>query len=141
VCQKLTEHTYRSKLVDELEKALDVIKNGKDRGMQLVFAKFDSMRSLWSLVAQATAMLDALGALADIAARAGFVRPEILECSAEENPTITIVKGRHPCVESTYSGGAFIPNDMNIGASNNPRVLLLSGPNMVRNKYLCSNHS
>jgi DNA mismatch repair protein MSH6 len=85
------KHAYRSKLVDELEKDLDVIKNGKDRGMQLVFAKFNSMRSLWSLVAQATAMLDALGALADIAARAGFVRPEILECSAEENPTITIV--------------------------------------------------
>jgi len=100
--------------------------------MQLIFAKFDSMRSLWSLISQATALLDALGALAEIASRAGFVRPSILNCPAGESPKINIVKGRHPCVESTYSGGAFIPNDLFIGDASKPRVLLLSGPNMVR---------
>jgi DNA mismatch repair ATPase MutS len=125
-----TESLFRTKLVDELENALDIIRNGKDRGMQLIFAKFDSMRSLWSLIAQATAMLDALGALAEIASRAGFVRPVILNCPVDGSPKISIVKGRHPCVESTYSGGAFIPNDLQIGDTK--RVLLLSGPNMVR---------
>jgi DNA mismatch repair ATPase MutS len=118
-------------LVDELENALEVIKNGKDRGMQLIFAKFDSMRSVWSLISQASALLDALGALAEIASSAGFVRPTILNCSVGGSPIINIVKGRHPCVESTYSGGAFIPNDLYIGDANKPRVLLLSGPNMV----------
>lgn len=99
--------------------------------MQLIFAKFDSMRSVWSLIAQASAMLDALGSLAEVASRAGFVRPVILNYSAIDSPIINIVKGRHPCVESTYSGGAFIPNDLLIGDTNKPRVLLLSGPNMV----------
>ena len=82
-------------------------------------------------------MLDDLRALAEIASRAGFVRPIILNCPVDGSPTINIVKGRHPCVESTYSGGAFIPNDLHIGDAKEPRVLLLSGPNMVSDNFVC----
>jgi DNA mismatch repair protein MSH6 len=121
--------------VDELEQALDVQKEGKALGMQLVFAKFDSMRHLWAAAAQATAMLDALGSLAQASERSGFTRPKILDCPPEGKPCIHIVQGRHPCVDFTANGGQFIPNDLTLGATEDlqaasSRVLLLSGPNM-----------
>ena len=125
-------------MVKELEIALDIQKDGKARGMQLIFAKFDSKRSLWAAAAQTTAMLDALGSLAEASARPGFSRPSILACPPHVKPCIRIVQGRHPCVEITHNGGQFIPNDLTLGhyegntgnAQDTERVLLLSGPNM-----------
>ena len=40
-----------------------------------------------------------------------------------------VTSARHPCVISTFSGGDFIPNDINIGASE-ANSMLLTGPNM-----------
>jgi DNA mismatch repair protein MSH6 len=125
-------------LVEQLENALDVQKDGKARGMQLVFAKFDTSRSLWSAAAQTSAMLDALGSLADASGRPGFTRPTILTCPPDVHPCVHIVQGRHACVDITHNGGQLIPNDLSLGQydreSNvereNERVLLLSGPNM-----------
>ena len=132
-------------LVQELEQAYDVVNAGKKRGMEIVFAKFDSMRSMWATAASATAMLDALGALAEASSQPGFTRPSILDCPPNGKPSVNIVQGRHPCVEITHSGGDFVPNDMSLGgatptddpfassdgsAVDESRVLLLSGPNM-----------
>jgi DNA mismatch repair protein MSH6 len=125
-----------TQLVQELEQALDVQKQEKARGMQLVFAKFDSKRSLWAAAATSTAILDALGSLAQASSKPGYTRPKILECPLDASPCIHVVQGRHPCVEVTHSGGEFIPNDLTLGSQdgdseNAKRVLLLSGPNMV----------
>jgi len=122
-------------LVQELEHALDVRKEGKQRGLQMIFAKFDSKRDLWAAAAQCTAILDALGSLAHAASKPGFTRPTILECLPDARPCIHISQGRHPCVDITHSGGQFIPNNLTLGSLSkgdfqNPRVLLLSGPNM-----------
>jgi DNA mismatch repair protein MSH6 len=125
-------------LVQELESALDIHKEGKARGMQLIFAKFASMRKLWAAAAQTTSMLDALGSLAEASSRPGFTRPTILACPPNTKPCIHIIKGQHPCVEITHNGGQFIPNDLTLGEytcngsnrRNGERVLLLSGPNM-----------
>lgn len=127
-------------LVEQLESALDVQKDGKARGMQLIFSKFDSKRNLWAAAAQTTAMLDALGALAEVSSKPGMVRPTILPFETNEEPCIHIVQGRHPCVEITHNGGQFIPNDLTLGSNENreedtmqqesKRILLLSGPNM-----------
>jgi hypothetical protein len=57
-------------LFDELERALDVQKERKARGMQLIFAKFETKRTLWAAAAQTTALLDALGSLAQVASHA-----------------------------------------------------------------------
>jgi DNA mismatch repair protein MSH6 len=116
-------------LVQELEHALDVQREGKSRGMQLIFAKFDEKRHLWAAAAQATALLDALGSLAQASSRPGFTRPKILECPPDGMPSIRVVQGRHPCVDTTHSGGDFIPNDLVLGEAAE-MVLLLSGPNM-----------
>lgn len=102
------------------------MKAGKARGMQLIFAKFDSMRSLWASVTQATAMLDALGALAEASMRAGYCRPTIVECPTDGSPSINVQQGRHPCVDFTHSGGEFIPNDLALGGNvGESRMLLL----------------
>ena len=122
-------------LVQELEQAFEVQAARKAKGMQLIFAKFDSKRSLWAAAAHATAMLDALGSLAKTAGKPGYCRPTILECPPDMEPTINVVQGRHPCVETCVHANEFIPNDLCLGragADDSSRLLLLSGPNMVR---------
>lgn len=121
-------------LVDQLQKALDIQRERKAKGMQLIFAKFDSKRNMWAAAAQATALLDALSSLAVVASKPGYVRPEILNCQPDQSPTIFVKQGRHPCVEHTLGSTEFVPNDLFLGSETNgeaqPRVLLLSGPNM-----------
>jgi DNA mismatch repair protein MSH6 len=120
-------------LIPELEQAFEVQKFRKAKGMQLVFARFNKQRSLWAAAAHTTALLDALGSLAKVAAKPGYCRPTILECPPDQEPTINIAQGRHPCVESSINSTEFIPNDLALGRSGDAsRLLLLSGPNMVR---------
>ena len=123
------------KLVAEMEVAYDVQKERKAKGMEVIFGKFDAHRSVWAAAAHSTALLDALGALAHTAGKAGFTRPVILECPASGTPRIKVLQGRHPCVEHTFNSSEFIPNDLFLGCSRSSdeataRVLLLSGPNM-----------
>lgn len=124
------------KLVHDLEHAQDIIKECKSRGIQLIFSKFDSLRPLWTAASQATAMLDALGSLAEVSSQAGFIRPQILDCSAGASPEIDIVQGKHPCVGVTHSGIDFVPNNLKLGGKHETssvdcaRAMLLSGPNM-----------
>jgi DNA mismatch repair protein MSH6 len=108
----------------------------------MIFAKFDTKRNLWAAAAQCTAILDALGSLAQASSRPGFTRPTILECPPDAKPCIHVAQGRHPCVDSTHSGGQFIPNDLTLGSrdensTHSQRVLLLSGPNMVSSVGAC----
>lgn len=124
----------RYQLVQQLERAFDGQREGKARGLQLIFSKFDSMRHLWAAAAQATALLDALGSLAQASSRVGYTRPTILDCPPHGMPSVKVIQGRHPCVDTTHNGGEFIPNDLELGSSE--RVLLLSGPNMVSYRRL-----
>ena len=134
-------------MVKELERAIEIKNEGKAAGLALVFAKFDEARSMWMAATNATAMLDALGSMAQVAVRPGFTRPIILECPPSAKPGMTVVQGRHPCVDTTHSGGNFIPNDLVLGSKpqstddaffgndassdeSEPNCLLLSGPNM-----------
>eukprot|EP00986_Skeletonema_menzelii_P001374 scaffold366_cov153-Skeletonema_menzelii.AAC.36 len=48
-------------LVQDLERAIDVKNERKAAGMQLVFAKFDSMRSVWMAATHASAMFESDG--------------------------------------------------------------------------------
>ena len=70
------------------------------------------------------AFLDALLALAEVAARGRWVRPTL-----EEGEGLEIVGGRHPVVEASLAGEAFIPNDCRLGGPA-PRALIVTGPNM-----------
>ena len=74
-------------------------------------------------IAAAIAALDVLLALAECAARRGYVRPEV-----DEGDAIRIEAGRHPVIE-TSQAEPFIPNDLELDAAAN-QILIITGPNM-----------
>ena len=77
--------------------------------------------------AERIAEIDALCALAEVARRKGWVRPEI-----DEGDRLEIRSGRHPVVEdmlSRSSSDGFVPNDTELDSSD-VQILLLTGPNM-----------
>ena len=76
-------------------------------------------------VASAVAHVDAFAALAEVAERQGYVRPQL-----NEGDTITIVQGRHPVVENTIEAGKFVPNDIRL-STGDEQVIMLTGPNMA----------
>ncbi|MBA2277696.1 MAG: DNA mismatch repair protein MutS, partial [Chloroflexia bacterium] len=76
-----------------------------------------------SATAGRLARLDAQLSLAEVAMRSDWIRPVL-----EEGDVLEIVGGRHPVVEATLAGEAFIPNDCRLGGD--ARVLVVTGPNM-----------
>ncbi len=70
------------------------------------------------------AQLDVLAALADVAEREGYSRPEMTDDFALE-----IAAGRHPVVERMMPRDKFIPNDVTM--LEDARLLVLTGPNMA----------
>ncbi|MCE9602159.1 MAG: DNA mismatch repair protein MutS [Gemmatimonadetes bacterium] len=75
-------------------------------------------------VAQRCAQLDVLSALAEVAAREGYVRPVV-----DDGPALEIVRGRHPVVERMMPRDQFIPNDVTLAPD--ARMIILTGPNMA----------
>jgi DNA mismatch repair protein MutS len=76
--------------------------------------------------ARALAQLDTCAALAEVAVRAHYVRPELSDDACAE-----IVAGRHPVVEQMAAGGLvepFVPNDTRL--SDEELILVITGPNM-----------
>ena len=74
--------------------------------------------------------LDALLALAELAAREQYVRPCIMA-----TPGIDITGGRHPVVEAMLESQAFVPNDIRLGGER--QLALITGPNMAgKSTYL-----
>ena len=75
--------------------------------------------------------LDAVAALAAVAARQRWVRPVL-----RDQPGIEIIGGRHPMVEAALGPGRFVPNDLRLHPDDQ-QVVLLSGPNMAgKSTYL-----
>ncbi|MGQ9897499.1 MAG: DNA mismatch repair protein MutS [Acidobacteriota bacterium] len=72
--------------------------------------------------ARVVAVLDALAALAEVAARRRYVRPEL-----HAGDSLVIEDGRHPVVEAHVE--RFVPNDVRLNNSTN-RLLIITGPNM-----------
>ena len=70
------------------------------------------------------AQLDVLAALAEVAAREGYARPEMSDDFA-----LHIVGGRHPVVERMMPRDKFIPNDVSL--TDDARMIILTGPNMA----------
>ena len=80
--------------------------------------------------ARAIAVLDTLAALADLAHDRAYVRPVL-----DRGDAIVIRDGRHPVIETTLGGTAFVPNDCTLDAAQ--QVLLITGPNMAgKSTYL-----
>lgn len=77
------------------------------------------------------AMLDVASALAEIAHRDDYVRPEV-----DESLELHLEEARHPVVERLAAAGRFVPNDVELdaapdAASNRSRLWIVTGPNMA----------
>lgn len=75
--------------------------------------------------AGALARLDVLAALAEVATRYNYVRPQV-----NAGDVIHLEESRHPVVERLRPDVPFVPNDVYLDAGEN-RFLLLTGPNMA----------
>jgi DNA mismatch repair protein MutS len=85
---------------------------------------------------EALAELDALCALAEVAARKNHVRPAL-----SSGARLAFTQLRHPVLEETLPRGEVVPNDLLLEARRNangkagraavPQILLLTGPNMA----------
>jgi len=73
--------------------------------------------------ARALAALDALGSLAETAARRRYVKPLM-----HDSDEIEIVQGRHPVIE-VFNEDPFVPNSIYLNNSTD-RLLIITGPNM-----------
>ncbi|HEU0014206.1 MAG TPA: DNA mismatch repair protein MutS [Longimicrobium sp.] len=75
-------------------------------------------------LAEHVAALDVLAALAEVAVRRDFVRPQV-----DGGFALEVRGGRHPVVETMMPREEFIPNDVRLDEQ--ARVMILTGPNMA----------
>jgi DNA mismatch repair protein MutS len=73
--------------------------------------------------ARTIAELDCVSALAEIAGKLDYVRPDLVE-----EAVLNIREGRHPVVERFLSGERFVPNDITLEEGEIIRII--TGPNM-----------
>jgi DNA mismatch repair protein MutS len=69
--------------------------------------------------------LDVHAALADIAHRHAYVRPEL-----DDSLELQLTEARHPVVEQMVARGNFVPNDVSLDAAGQ-RLIVITGPNMA----------
>ena len=118
-------------ITPELKEYESLILNARERIQELeralysrVCAQICQEAKGIAALAHGLAHLDVLSALAEAAARHGYVRPNL----AEDGP-LDIKGGRHPVVERVLPPGAFVPNDMYL-STDEAQLLLITGPNM-----------
>jgi DNA mismatch repair protein MutS len=74
------------------------------------------------------AAVDVVAALAEVAHRNGYCRPEV-----DASRLLEITDGRHPVVErfaAAQGGGGFVPNDVRLDPESE-QILIVTGPNMA----------
>ena len=76
-------------------------------------------------LAARVAAVDTLAALAEVAHRSGYCRPEV-----DDSAVIDLADARHPVVERLAAAGVFVPNDVRLDPAAE-QVLIVSGPNMA----------
>jgi len=119
----------------ELERKILSAESGLKELEHQIFAKL--LRHLMTRTAalqrtaQAIGELDALIALASVARRRGYVRPQV-----NSGSQLLVHDGRHPVLESGMKSGEFVPNDLDVDRDQR-QLLLITGPNMAgKSTYL-----
>ncbi len=128
-------------ITTELKEMEDTILGAEQKLVALEYEVFCRVReqaaaSIFQMqeTAHALATLDVIAALAELADRENYCRPEI-----SLSDQIDILQGRHPVVERTLSAGGFVPNDLQMDM-NESRLMILTGPNMAgKSTYLRQN--
>jgi len=123
------------------------IASAAERALGIELAAFDDLAACVTTAApairaaaEALAVLDVAGALAEIAVERQYARPQV-----DQSLDFIIDGGRHPVVEQTLAGegGPFIANDCDLcppAGNSEGRIYLLTGPNMAgKSTYLRQN--
>jgi DNA mismatch repair protein MutS len=116
----------------ELKEHESLIANARERILELetnlyrqVSDEISRHHERISRVGAALGRIDLYSALAELAARFGYVRPELTE-----DDEIVIRQGRHPMIEHTLERRKFVPNDIHLSNSD-MQIMLLTAPNMA----------
>ena len=119
-------------ITQELKELENQVLTAKERLTALEYQIFTELRQYLAaqaprvqLTAAAVAAVDVLCSLATVAVKRGYCRPEI-----HLGNDIHIEGGRHPVVEQMLKDTLFVPNDTQLGASDN-QVSIITGPNMA----------
>jgi DNA mismatch repair protein MutS len=118
VTPELKEYEARILQADERIEAREV------ELFQSLRASLASQAARIKATARATARLDVLAALAEIAVRHDYCRPLV-----DASPRARIVGGRHPVVEQALVDDRFVANDLQLEAGG-AAIAVLTGPNM-----------
>ena len=118
----------------ELSEYEDKVRRAEERAFALEYELYLTLRDRVGAEAPrlvqaggALAELDALCGLAELAARQGWVRPEVVA-----EPVLRVEAGRHPTLDLTLPQGEFVPNDVRLGPlPDDAPILILTGPNMA----------
>jgi DNA mismatch repair protein MutS len=130
--RKQTVKNAERYITPELKEHEEKVLRAEDRACELEYELFTTLRDRVSAEAPrliqagaVVAQLDVLAGLAELAARHGYSRPEIVE-----EPIFEVEAGRHPVLDSILAPGDFVPNDVSLGGDSGS-ILLITGPNMA----------
>jgi DNA mismatch repair protein MutS len=130
--RKQTVKNAERYITPELKEHEERVLRALDRACELEYELFTTLRDRVSAEAPrliqagaVLAQLDVLAALAELAARHGYTRPEVVA-----EPIIEVEAGRHPVLDARLPPGDFVPNDLRLGEDHGA-ILLITGPNMA----------
>lgn len=98
------------------------------RERELLTALFERVKATSQRLSQLATVLsgwDCASALAEVAHRHDYVRPDV-----DGSELLEIVDGRHPVVERWAAAGRFVPNDVRLDREGE-RLWIVTGPNMA----------
>ncbi len=130
--RKQTVKNAERYITPELKEYEDKVRNAEERANALEYELFVTLRDRVAAeaprlvqVGVILAQIDVLCGLAELAAKGGYCRPEIVE-----EPVFEVEGGRHPVLDVLLPAGAFVPNDIKLGPGDG-HILLITGPNMA----------
>src|SRR5262249_42072789 len=134
--RKQTVKNAERYITPELKEYESKVRDADDRAAALEYELFVTLRDRVAAEAPrliqaggVLAQVEALAALAELAARQGYCRPEVVA-----EPVLEIEAGRHPVLDALMHTGDFVPNDTRLGAGPDGDagiILLITGPNMA----------
>jgi len=130
--RKQTVATGERYTLPELEELAERIEHAEERHRarerELLAALVERISAGSNRLAALAAQLsswDCASALAEVALRYDYVRPEV-----DASDVLQIEDGRHPVVERWAAAGRFVPNDVDLTIEG-ARLWLITGPNMA----------
>ncbi len=130
--RKQTVKNAERYITPELKEYEEKVSQAEGRAFELEYEIYTTLRDRVAAEAprliqagSVLAQLDVLTAMAELAARHGYCRPELVA-----DPVFEVEAGRHPVLDALLPPGDFVPNDIRLGPEQGS-ILLLTGPNMA----------